>query len=329
MISRRQIVIAFGAGMLAVSFASFAQQQRKVWRIGVLWEREQFDYSPNLEAFKGGMRGLGYAEGKDYVIEQRSGNNDHPRLPALAVELLALKVDLIIAPASPSAVAAHNATHDVPILIVTISDPVGSGLAASLARPGGNLTGLAQGVGSELYTKRLDLLRQILPGIRRVGFFYNPDNAGNMRSLKQFQSDCDKLKLQSIPVEVRKVQDDVVAFNILKRDKAQALIVAGDSTYTSRRETIIELAANHRLPTMYPSISFVNSGGLIAYATNTTDLYRRVAVFADKIFKGAKPGDLPIEQPLKFETAINLKTAKALGIKIPDVVMLRADRVIE
>ena len=275
------------------------------------------------------MRELGYAEGKDYAIEQRSANNDHARLPALAVELLALKVDLIVAPASPSAVAAHNATHDIPILIVTISDPVGSGLAASLARPGGNLTGLAQGVASELYTKRLDLLRQILPGIRRVGFFYNPENAGNMRSLNQFQSDCDKLKLNSIPVPVRKVQDDEVAFNILKRDKAQALIVAGDSTYNARRETIIEHAANHRLPAIYPSIIFVNSGGLIAYTTNITDLYRRVAVYADKIFKGAKPGDLPIEQPNKFETVINLKTAKALGIKIPDVIMLRATKVIE
>jgi len=215
-----------GAGALTVPFASLAQQQRKVWRIGVLWEREQSDYIRQLEAFRGGMRALGYAEGKDYGIEQRSANNDHARLPALAVELLALKVDLIVTSGSPSAVAAHNTTHDIPILTVTISDPIGSGLAASLARPGGNVSGLAQGVASELYTKRLDLLRQILPEIRRVGFFYNPDNAGNMRSLNQFRSDCDKLKLNSIPVPVRKVQDDVAAFNILKRNKAQALIVS-------------------------------------------------------------------------------------------------------
>ena len=329
MITRRKLIFSMGAGALTVPFASLAQQQRKVWRIGVLWERDRSDYSPNLEAFKGGMRGLGYAEGKDYAIEQRSANNDHARLPALAVELLALKVDLIVTSGSPSAVAAHNATHDVPILIVTISDPVGSGLAASLARPGGNLTGLAQGVGSELYTKRLDLLRQILPGIRRVGFFYNPENAGNMRSLNQFQSDCDKLKLESIPVPVRKVQDVEAAFNILKRDKAQALIIAGDSTYISWRETIIELAAKLRLPAIYPALSFVDSGGLISYATNTTDLYRRLPVYADKIFKGVKPGDLPIEQPLQFETVINLKTAKALGIKIPNSVLVQATRVIE
>jgi len=326
---RRKLIVALGAGALAVPFASFSQQLRKVWRIGVLWEQAQSDYIQRLEAFRGGMRELGYAEAKDYAIEQRSANSDHVRLPALAGELLALKVDLIVTSGSLSAVAAHNATHDVPILIVTVSDPVGSGLAASLARPGGNVSGLAQGVGSELYTKRLDLLRQILPGIRRVGFFYNPENAGNMRSLNQFQSDCDKLKLNSIPVPVRKVQDVEAAFNILKRDNAQGLIVAGDSTYNARRETIIEHAAKHRLPAMYPTITFVDSGGLIAYATNTTDLYRRVAVYVDKIFKGAKPGDLPIEQPLKFETIINLKTAKALGIKIPDVVMLRADRVIE
>ena len=150
-----------------------------------------------------------------------------------------------------------------------------------------------------------------------------------MRSLNQFQSDCDKLKITSIPTPVQKVQDVVAAFNILKRDKAQALIVAGASTYSTWRKIIIERAATHRLPAIYPGINFVDSGGLIAYATNTTDLYRRAAGYADKIFKGAKPGDLPIEQPLKFETVINLKTAKALGIKIPDVVMLRADRVIE
>ena len=327
--NRRKLVIALSASALIAPFDSFAQQQHKAWRIGVLWEGEQSDFIGRLEAFRGGMRELGYAEGKDYAIELRSTNNDHARLPALAVELLALKVDLIVTSGSPSAVAAHNATRDIPILIVTISDPVGSGLAASLPRPGGNVTGLTQGVASELYTKRLDLLRQMLPGMRRVGFLYNPENTGNMQSLNQFQSDCDKLKFKSIPAPVRKVQDVVAAFDILKRDKAQALIVAGDSTYTASRETIIEHAAKHRLPVMYPYSIFVDSGGLISYATNIIDLYRRVAVYADKIFKGAKPGDLPIEQPLKFETVINLKTAKALRIKIPDVVMLRADRVIE
>jgi putative ABC transport system substrate-binding protein len=327
--NRRKLVIALGANALVLPFASFAQQQGKLWRMGFLEEIEQSYYVQRIDAFKDGLREFGYTEGKNYAIERRSANNDYALLPALAMELLALKVDLLVTTGSPSAVAAHNATRDIPILTVTISDPVGSGLAASLPRPGGNVTGLTQGVASELYTKRLDLLRQMLPGMRRVGFLYNPENTGNMQSLNQFQSDCDKLKFKSIPAPVRKVQDVVAAFDILKRDKAQALIVAGDSTYGTWRETIIEHAAKHRLPAIYPSIRFVDSGGLISYATNLIDLYRRAAVYADKIFKGAKPGDLPIEQPLKFETVINLKTAKALGIKIPDVVMLRADRVIE
>jgi putative ABC transport system substrate-binding protein len=227
MITRRKLIFSMGAVALTVPFASLAQQQRKVWRIGVLWEREPSYYIRRLEAFKGGMREVGYAEGKDYAIEQRFANNDQGRLSALAVELLTLKVDLIVTSGSPSAVAAHNATHDVPILIVTISDPVGSGLAASLARPGGNLTGLTQGVASELYTKRLDLLRQILSGIRRVGFFYNPDNAGNMRSLSQFQSDCDKLKITSIPTPVQKVQDVLAAFNILNATKRKHSLLRG------------------------------------------------------------------------------------------------------
>jgi putative ABC transport system substrate-binding protein len=329
MITRRKLLIAIGVSALGAPLASFAQKRGKVWRIGFLWENEQSFYVPRFEGFRVGMRELGYLEGRDYAIEQRSAQADLARLPALAAELVALKVDVIVSSGTPSAMAARNATREIPILITTAGDPVGSGLAATLSHPGGNVTGLTQGVGTDLYTKRLDLLRQILPGMRRVGYLYNPDNAGNVQSLRQFESDCVKLQLKPIRAPLRKAQEIAAAFNTLQRDKAQGVIVPNPSTSSAWRESIIDQVAKHRLPAIYASSIFPESGGLISFGTNNTDLYRRAAAYADKIFKGAKPGDLPIEQPLKFETVINLKTAKALGIKFPDGIMLRADKVIE
>jgi len=325
---RRKLIIALGACALAAPLGSFAQQQNKVWRIGLLLERDPSDYVDRFDAFKAGMRELGYTEGRNYVIEQRSAQSELARLPALAAELLALKVDLILSSGTPSAVAARNATREIPILIITVGDPIGAGLAATLSRPGGNVTGLT-GLSSELVTKRLDLLRQLLPGMRRVALFYDPNNGADALSLKRFESDCAKLALKSIRASVRKAEDIAAAFDTLQRDKAQGLIVTNGNTNTASREIIIEQAAKHRLPAIYSSSFFAESGGLITYSANTADLHRRVAAYADKIFKGAKPGDLPIEQPTKFEMVINLKAAKALGIKIPDVIMLRADKVIE
>ena len=327
---RRKLIVALGAGALTVPFGVIAQQQGKVWRIGYLNDREPSDaYQRRFDAFKAGLRELGYIEGRDYVIEHQYAQNDITRLPALAAKLIALKVDLIIIQGTPAAVAARNATRDIPILITTVSDPIGSGLAATLSHPGGNVTGLTNGIASELYTKRLDLLRQILPGLGRVGFLYNPDNSGDPPALKQFESDCRKLQIKSIPAAVRKKEEIATAFEILKRDKAEALLVSTAGTNNAWRTSIIEWAARHRLPAAYGNTEIAESGGLISYSANSLDLYKRAAAYADKIFKGAKPRDLPIEQPIKFETTINLKTAKALGIKIPDVVMLRADKVIE
>jgi len=329
-VNRREILIALGAAALTGPISSFAQQQGKVWRIGFLWEREQSDFTnvQRLDGFKAGMRALGYAEGRDYVIEHRSAENDLSRLPALASELLAVKVDVIVSSGTPSTVAARNATREIPILIAAVGDPVAGGFAATLRRPGGNVTGLSN-ISTELYTKRLDLLRQIVPGMQCVGLLYNPDNGNDTLGLKQFESDCARLKFKSVRAPVRKVQDVVAAFETLKRDKAQGLIVSGGGTNIAWRENIIEQAAMHRLPAVYGNSLSADSGELISYAANGVDLYQRAAAYADKIFKGAKAGDLPIERPTKFETVINLKTAKALGIKIPDVVMLRADRVIE
>ena len=274
------------------------------------------------------MRELGYAEGRDYVFEYRSVLGDLARLPAAAAELVALKVDLILSTGTPSTEAALKATRDIPILIATVGDPVGSGFAASLRRPGGNVTGLT-GLGSELNSKRLDLLRQILPGMRRVGFLYNPDNASDALQLRQFESDCAKLQFTPIRASLRKAEEIPVTFNQLSRDKAQGLLVSGGSTNSAARGTIIEYAAKNRLPAVFSNSSYAESGGLLSYGVNIPDLYRRAAAYADKIFKGAKPGDLPIEQPVKFEMILNLKTAKALGLTISQSVIVQATRVIE
>jgi putative ABC transport system substrate-binding protein len=327
--TRRKLIVALSAGAVAVAvpFSSFGQQQGKVWRIGFLWENEPSSYIARIDAFKAGLLELGYTEGKNYTIEHRAAKNDPSRLPELA-ELLSLKVDLIIVTGTPSAAAARNITRVIPILMTTVGDPVGGGLVASLRRPGGNITGLTN-LSAELTTKQLDLLRQILPNMRRVGYLYNPGNAANVANLRQLEADCSKLQIKSIRAPVQKEQDVETAFNALQHDKAQGVIVSGDNSINSWRKIIVENAMKHQLPTICSSSALVETGALISYYANYLDTYRRAAGYADKIFKGAKPGDLPVEQPVKFEMIINLKTAKALGIKIPDVVMLRADRVIE
>ncbi len=326
---RRKLVIAFGASALAAPFGSFAQKQGKVWRIGILWEREQSDYVQQFNAFKAGMGDLGYAEGREYVIEHRSAQSDIARLPALAADFVALKVDLIVSAGTPAAVAARKVSREIPILFAVVGDPVGSGLVATLSRPGGNVTGFANGVASELITKRLDLLRQMVPGMRRVGFFYNPDNSANTAGLTQLEADCTKLQITLLRAPVRVAQEIPAAFDALKRDKAQGLIVSQASTNFASRDSIVEHAAKHRLPAIYPGRVFAEAGGLLSYVSNSDDLWRRSAAYADKIFKGAKPGDLPVEQPTKFELFINRKTAKALGLKIPQSLLISAEKVIE
>ena len=329
MISRRQLLTALGASALVAPFASLAQQQGKVWRVGFLWERGQLDADSvkRFEAYKTGMRELGYTDGAGYTTEHRSAQSDLARLPALTAELLALKVDVIVVSGTPAAVAAHNVTRATPILITLVGDPIGNGLAESFRRPGRNVTGLTN-LGSELYSKRLDLLRQMLPGIRRVGFIYNPADTGNTRALMQFEADCAKLGFKSIRASVRKPDDIAAAFNTLISEKTQGLIVTGGTNY-AWRSSIFELAGKHRLPAIYASSIFAEAGGLISYAPDNADLYRRSAAYADKIFKGVKPSDLPIEQPTLFEMVLNMKTAKALGLKIPNSILAQATKVIE
>jgi putative ABC transport system substrate-binding protein len=325
--TRRKLIIAFGAGALTAPLASFAQPS-KVWRIGYLGEIEPSRSVGRLEGFKAGLSALGYTEGKDYMMENRFAQSDFSRLPVLATELVTSRVDIIISAGTPSAVAAHQATREIPILIATAGDPVGSGLAASLARPGENVTGLT-GLASELDTKRLDLLRQLLPQMRRVGLLYDPENQGDAQSVMRFEADCGKLGLQPIRVPARKPGEIAAAFMTLARYKAQGLIVTTASTSGTSREMIIQQAAKHRLAAIYGPSNFADAGGLMSYAADPVDLFRRTAAYADKIFKGAKPGDLPIEQPTKFELVINMKTARALRIKIPNSVLVQATQLIE
>ena len=241
---------------------------------------------------------------------------------------MALKVDVIVSTGTPSAVAASNATRVIPILIVTVGDPVGSGLVASLARPGGNVTGLTQ-LTSELISKRLDLLRQLVPRMRRVGLLYDPNNQADVLTLTRFESGCLKLNLQPIRAPARKTEEIAVAFKTLARDKAEGLIVAASSVNNASQNIIIEHAAKHRLPAAYGRNDYAVAGGLFLYAADSIDLNRRAATYVDKIFKGAKPGDLPIEQPMRFEFVLNMKTAKALGLKIPGSILVQVTKIIE
>jgi putative ABC transport system substrate-binding protein len=277
------------------------------------------------DAFKAGLRDRGYVEGRDYRLEKRYAALDAGNLPALATELVELKVDIIVALTTSAAIATRKITREIPIVTDT-GDPVGNGLAASLSHPGGNVTGMTS-LSQELYVKRVDVLRQLLPGIQRIGFLYNPDYPADARGLKQFESACSKISLRAIRAPARNASELPLAFATLSRAGAQGLVVTSRSQLGSR-DKIIESAAKNRLPAVYSRSTFVNEGGLIAYGPNYPDVYRRCAGYVDRIFKGAKPGDLPIEQPDKYELAINLKTAKALGITIPPSLLLRADDVI-
>ena len=243
-------------------------------------------------------------------------------------ELVALKVDVILAAGTPATLAAKKVTGDIPIVVATAGDPVGSGFAATLARPGGNVTGLTN-ISSELVTKRLDLLRELMPKVQRVGLLYDPNNPLDTLSLARFVAYCDKLKLQAVRAPMRRVDEIEEAFATLTRNKAQGVIVSPAATNNAARAIIAQYALKHRLPAIVGRADYAEAGGLISYAPDIPDLHRRSAAYVDKIFKGAKPGDLPIEQPTKFEFVGNMKTAKALGLKIPDSILVQATKVIE
>lgn len=311
---------------LLAAVVAQAQQASKVHRIGVLL----YDVAPPglLEAFREGLRELGYVEGKNITIELRNAEGKNERLSALADELLRLKVDVILAVNTPAAHAAKQATTTIPIVITRVADPVRSGLVASLARPAGNVTGLSL-LPEGLAAKRIELLREILPGISRVAALFTADNPGSILTIAEAERAGSKLGIQFLRLPVRGPSDFPGAFQAATRARAEALVVADDAAVTKHRGQILKLAANHSLPVVSSYKDFAEAGGLIAYGPNLPALYRRAAHYADRILKGAKPSDLPLEQPMHFDLVVNLKTAKALGLTIPPSMLLSATHVIE
>jgi putative ABC transport system substrate-binding protein len=310
--------------------ATVAQQPVKVWRIGFLStnSRQIFAETGRLDAFLQGMRELGYVEGKNLLIEWRFADGKYERLPELAAELVQLNPDVILAEPSPSIRAAKQATKTIPIVFPTTGDPVGSGFVASLARPGGNITGMSN-LNLDFSAKLLQLLRELAPKLSRVALLMNPGSSTAPRILTSTQLAAKPLNLDVLPIEVRNAVDIERAFPLLTQWRAEAVMIAADSFLLGQGHKIAALALTHGLPSITSSIFYAEAGGLMTYGENHRDAFRHAAVYVDKILKGAKPADLPVEQPTKFELVINLKTAKALKVKIPESIRLRADRVIE
>jgi len=318
------------AGALAAPLASFAQQPANIARIGFLHPASPEGVGGvHLKAFRDGLRELGYVEGKNLQLEVRWGEGKLERLPALAAELVQLKVDVIVAATSPSVVAARQATRTIPIVMPTSSDPVGDGLVASLAHPGGNITGLSV-MAPELGEKRIQLLKEMFPKVSHaMAVLWNPAYVGMRARFEQARVAAPAVGLTVRSVEVRDTRELDVAFEAIIREHPEALLLLVDPFTISQRSRIVEFAAEQRLPAIYETSDFVDVGGLISYGPNIPDQYRRAATYVDKILRGAKPADLPIEQPTKFELVINMRAAKALGIKFPESILLRADKVIE
>ena len=321
-------VLNLCAILLAFCISAEAQQPKKIPRIGVLWLYSPTIASPFAEAFRQGLRGLGYVEGQNIALEERWAEGRFDRLPSLAAELVRLKVDILVTASTPAAQAGQQATKSIPIVLTNVSDPVESGLVSSLARPGGNVTGLSL-MHPELAGKRLELLKEVIPKLSRVAVLSNPANPIMPPLLRETEAAARALGVQLQVVEVRDPSDFDSAFSAMTRERAGALVVLPDAIFQNERTRIAGLAAKARLPAMYAWREAVDAGGLMAYGANVPDIFRRAATYVDKILKGAKPADLPVEQPTKFEFIINLKAANQIGLTIPPNVLVRADRVIK
>jgi putative tryptophan/tyrosine transport system substrate-binding protein len=325
MMDRRTFLGAMAAGLLAAPLAA-AQQARKVPRIGFL---VFVSSESRYRGFQEGLRELGYVEGQNIAIEFRSGDGSLDRLNELADELVRLQVAVIVAGSTIGAIAAKRATSTIPVVMANVADPVRAGLVSSLAKPGGNVTGLST-MGADLSGKRLELIREVVPRLRRIGVLWYPDSPNSVAAFKEL-----KAAAQSLGVDVRSlgvrppVPEIEKAFGIASNWRADALIALDDALIFSNRTRIIALAARYRLPSVYGYREFPDAGGLMAYGPSRHDMYRQAAAYVDKILKGAKPTDLPVERPTKFELVINLKTAKVLGLTIPQSVLQRADEIIQ
>ena len=322
---RRAFIAGLAGAAAAWPFAARAQT-RKAHRIGVLETTSPALNVANLAAFRQGMRERGYDEGRDFIIDYRFSDGRAERFPELAAELVRQKVDLIVTRGTPAVLAAKKATTTIPIVMAAIGEALD--VVASLARPGGNVTGLSAYV-TELEAKRLEILSEAIPGLTRVAHLINLSNPIAESQRLEILRVAPNLKIQPQLIDVRKADEFAPAFDAARRERAGGVLVAIDGLMQTHRQLIAELAAKHRLPTIYPSKEFVEAGGLLSYGVSYPDLYRRATTYVDKILKGTAPADLPIEQPVRFELVVNLKTANALGLTIPPTLVARADEVIE
>ena len=327
MIRRAALAATLALSLLIASLGAGAQQAPPSRHIGVLLNA----FSPEEQApqaFLQGLRDAGYSVGGDVVIDWRAAHGDRNRLSALAADLVQRKVDVIVVDSTPGAHAAKTATSTIPIVLALVVDPVGSGLVISLQRPGGNVTGLSM-MTPELAGKRLQLLKEAIPSLARVGVLRNPDFAFHTQVVKDLKAAASSLSIELSFADARTPEEFAPALSVVSRARAQALYVIEDSLYLKNRTTLLKLASQARLPVTYGERHFVEDGGLVSYGPNFGDLFYRSAGYVTKILRGAKPGDLPVEQPTKFEMVINLKTSKALGLTIPSSLLLRADEIIQ
>jgi putative tryptophan/tyrosine transport system substrate-binding protein len=326
---RRRFLLTSVGGALAAPLGAGGQQAGKVYRIGYLGAGGPAPLNTPI-AFEDALRELGYVAGKNILIDYRFAEGRYERLPALAAELVRLKADIIVTNPTPATVAAKKATETIPIVMISGSvDPVGLGLVTSLARPGGNVTGLSFGASTEIFSKGLELLKDIVPKVRRVAVLSNPGSPIQPLIIRELKAAGRSLGVQLQLLEVRGLDEFDDAFAAMAKERVGALLVVSDSLFNFHRARLADLAARSRLPAAYGTRDLVEVGGLMSYGPSFRDLFRRGAVYVDKILKGAKPADLPVEQPTKFELVINLKTAKALGLTIPPSLLARADQVIK
>jgi putative ABC transport system substrate-binding protein len=327
-VSKKVIFLALCALLLALSFPAKAQQPTKVPRIGFLVGVSPSAISTRTEAFRQGLRELGYVEGKNIVIEYRYAEGKLDRLPTLAAELVRLKGDIIVSAGPQATRAAKEATSKIPIVMTQDGDPVANGFVASLARPGGNITGLAT-LAPEISGKQLELLKEIVPRLSRVAVIGNSTNPGNAQALRETELAAGAFGMQLQYLDVLGPKDIETGFRAASKGRADAVVALASAVLSSNRKQVIDLAVKNGLPAMYFRQDFVEEGGLMSYGVSITDLDRRAATYVDKILKGAKPADLPVEQPKKFEFVINLKAAQQVGLTIPQSVLYRADKVIK
>ena len=328
--TRRQFVLAFGAAAMANTWPALAQPAGKVWRIAYLdyGSRQSMIDAGRMAALMQGLRELRYVEGGNFTFEARYAEGKVERVDALAAELVAQMPDLILTAGTPTSLAIKRATSTIPVVVITTADPVGDGLAATLARPGGNVTGMSTGAG-ETVQKLVELLIVAVPKIKRVAVLTNPANGRSADDLAQVLGALRKTGRSALPLRASTAQEIEQAFAAMTRERAEGVVIGIDGFMLQQRVQIAALALKARLPSIYPTPAYAEAGGLMSYGADLTDNFRRAAIFVDKIFKGARPGELPFEQPTRYVLALNRKTADALGVKISNELLLRADRVIE